>query len=940
MVISPRRCLIGSFLLLCGAYFLSLATVQADAPPRPAPGGPGDSERDSPSAVLATPTAGIYGDLRQWHRVTVAFEGPQSDEKADPNPFLDYRLDVTFHHAESGRNFEIPGYFAADGSAGETGATSGSIWRVHFTPPVTGRWTYETRFVSGPDVAVTPDTDAGHRASLDGNANGVVRGDFLIEATDKLPPDNRGRGRLNYVGDRYLQWEGSGEYFLKQGADSPENLLAYADFDGDFTSDGEKDEFIKTWEPHVRDWQTGDPTWRSGLGKGLIGAINYLASEGLNSISFLTMNINGDDRNVFPYLAIDQRERFDVSRLDQWEIVFTHADTCGLHLHFKTQETENELLLDGGAVGRERKLYYRELIARFGHHLALNWNLGEENDKQTDAQRIAMAAYFHAMDPYRHPIVVHTFPGAKTKIYEPLLGKKSALTGVSLQTDRADFREVFGQVSHWIAESTAVDRPWVVAVDEPGDASLALVPDSMDATHNNARTFALWGTLMAGGAGNEWYFGYKNAHSDLTLEDFRSRDLWWDQCRHALEFFTGQAVPFWSMKNANALIGNEDDSVEAGFCLATNEDGPVVIYLPSGGTVDLDLSKRAGNFSVRWFDPRNGGAPQTGSVSELKGGATSSIGLPPSDAGLDWVALIAPTKRLLFIRGAERSGGHLEARDDEARTEQLADIYNSSTRKGNHGWASLRELLERDGYQVEQIEEPLEADAPSTGQTSGAGIDLATLKLDRYAVIVFGSNNAKYDAASVDALEDYVRRGGGALFISDTNFGSDWGDAPDSDQQFLDRFGLEMNQDRGTTVLSRSTGQFVLAGHPIFQGVEAFDGEGVSPGHLPAIDPPPGVTRTRLAAMSGDTRNNDGAIGKNARGGTGRPSTEQDGSLISATLGDGRVLIHFDRNTFFNENGAGTDLFHHDNARYATNLFRWLSSPTVPVPPTPPPARE
>ena len=50
----------------------------------------------------------------------------------------------------------------------------------------------------------------------------------------------------------------------------------------------------------------------------------------------------------------------------------------GLFLHFKTQETENQGLLDGGEVGPQRKLYYRELIARFGHHLALNWNMGEE----------------------------------------------------------------------------------------------------------------------------------------------------------------------------------------------------------------------------------------------------------------------------------------------------------------------------------------------------------------------------------------------------------------------------------------------------------------------------------------------------------------------------------------------------------------------------------
>ena len=45
---------------------------------------------------------------------------------------------------------------------------------------------------------------------------------------------------------------------------------------------------------------------------------------------------------------------------------------------------------------------------------------------------------------------------------------------------------------------------------------------------------------------------------------------------------------------------------------------------------------------------------------------------------------------ILFIRGAERSGGFLEATNDTQRTEQLADINNASTAAGNHGWANAR----------------------------------------------------------------------------------------------------------------------------------------------------------------------------------------------------------------------------------------------------------
>ena len=50
-------------------------------------------------------------------------------------------------------------------------------------------------------------------------------------------------------------------------------------------------------------------------------------------------------------------------------------------------ETGNENLHDDGELGRERMLFYREMIARFGHHLAVFWNIGEENDYGASRQR-------------------------------------------------------------------------------------------------------------------------------------------------------------------------------------------------------------------------------------------------------------------------------------------------------------------------------------------------------------------------------------------------------------------------------------------------------------------------------------------------------------------------------------------------------------------------
>ncbi len=45
----------------------------------------------------------VSGELKRWHRVTIDFAGPETSERAEPNPFRDFRLDVTFTHEASAR---------------------------------------------------------------------------------------------------------------------------------------------------------------------------------------------------------------------------------------------------------------------------------------------------------------------------------------------------------------------------------------------------------------------------------------------------------------------------------------------------------------------------------------------------------------------------------------------------------------------------------------------------------------------------------------------------------------------------------------------------------------------------------------------------------------------------------------------------------------------
>lgn len=602
------------------------------------PIGKGDKLLKSLNDGNENTTVKIDGELKKWHKVTLTFDGPLTSETKKNNPFMNFRFNTTFTHTKTGKKYLIPGYFAADGYAGESSATDGNKWRVHFAPDEIGEWTYSVDFRKGNWVAVSDKINSGLSAGyMDG-----ATGKFTIENTDKKGKDFRAKGRLQYVGERYLKFAETGEYFLKQGPDAPENFLSYIDFDGTFHNDGHKDNLVKTWEAHEKDWKEGDLTWKNGKGKAIVGALNYLASKDLNSVSFLTNNIAGDDQNVFPYIDYDTYDRIDVSKMDQWESLFAYAQKLGLFLHFKTLEVENQGLLDNGGVGANSKLYYRELMARFGHHLALNWNLCEENGEwikdhptppQSTEERLAMTHYFKNHDPYHHHLVIHN--GIK---YDDLLGPDSGLTGPSIQTHKADFSTIHKEVLHLLKISKEAGFQWAAAVDEPGDAQHSLLPDDENPGHDVARRNALWGTFMAGGWGNEWYFGYKHANSDLTCQDYRSRDLFWNQTVHAINFFKDNNVPFWEMENNNSLVGNSENKNTV-YCLAKEND-TYVVYLNSKLTSTLDLTNATGEYKVLWYNPKQGGTLKKSKVKKVKGGTVVELGKSPDKKQLDWVILV------------------------------------------------------------------------------------------------------------------------------------------------------------------------------------------------------------------------------------------------------------------------------------------------------------
>lgn len=583
----------------------------------------------------------VEGDLLQWHKVTLVVNGPAVAEWGKENPFLDYRLEAVFTNGD--KSYTVPGFFAADGNASETSADEGNTWKIRFRPDTTGIWNYKISFRKGKDIVVKDGETNGDPVSADG-----LEGSFEISPSDKTGNDLRARGRIVNGGKGYYTYQSSDKLWIKNGADSPENFLAYSDFDQTYrfslkteVREGEADpkKDLHKYEPHIPDWKAGDPSWQNGKGKGMIGALNYLSSVGVNSVYMLTLNILGDGKDVWPYTDHNERYRFDCSKLDQWEIVFDHMDELGMMMHFVLQETENECLLDGGNTDVQRKLYLRELVARFSHHLAVTWNIGEENGPaewtpvgQTDDQRKAMMSYLKQVNPYPNIVVLHTHADNKHQdmYLNPLLGFRN-LDGASLQIGLPE--KVNSRISKWVSESGNAGKRWLVDLDEIGPSWIGVVPDQNDPGHDTLRYNCLWGTLLGGGAGTEWYFGYRFPHNDLNCEDFRSRENWWKQTAIATGFML--RYPLEEMSVNNTLV-----NTRGAFCL--EKPGEIfLVYLPAGTRNAQIKLQPDSKYSVKWFNPLAGGELSDGDVKEINGPGFQNLGNPPGDNGKDWVVVIS-----------------------------------------------------------------------------------------------------------------------------------------------------------------------------------------------------------------------------------------------------------------------------------------------------------
>ncbi|MBP6385644.1 MAG: DUF5060 domain-containing protein, partial [Pseudarcicella sp.] len=560
-------------------------------------------KKDTILPVSAAAT--LVGELKKWHNIKLVFDGPTTSEDAPVSPFLNYRMDVTFVHQSGSPTIKVPGYFAADGNAKNTSAKAGNKWVVHFRPSKIGKWNYTASLQKGTNLAIYPDSIGIKVGSFDGQ-----KGEILVQENDKTGNDLRAKGKLLKSTKNFLQFAESKAYFMKFGPDSPENLLNYIDFDFDDVLDNCATKcYQHLWSGHADDYKTGNPTWQTNKGKNLIGAINYLAdSAKVNSFSMSLQG--GDDLNVFPWTKKNEYAKFDISKLDQWETVFEHAEQKGLVLHLKLAEAENFKKLNNIFL----KLFYREMVARFGHHLGLELNISEEfagvqgtgfgTYKDAAIVAIERANYLKKIDGYKTPIALHTGPNTGKLIYDEIINlDPNAIDIASLQDAEANNWDASyldaKNISRKVKQKNA---NWAIYSDEqnPGSKgvfySSVLNSNHVDSVSNFTRN-VLWGNLIGGGAGTMWYGGSVGDFQTENYRRYKSLHHWSKTA--VVDIFQKLQLPFWEMSPKDSLA----TPVSKHQALAY-KDSLYVVYTKDAKDLNIQFNLDSTvSYSLRWFSP-------------------------------------------------------------------------------------------------------------------------------------------------------------------------------------------------------------------------------------------------------------------------------------------------------------------------------------------------
>ena len=571
---------------------------------------------------------GLPRTFARWQTIELSFQGPSSRGMGSPNPFA-APLDVDFT-SPGGKLFRVPAFYDGDGRGG----LDGNVWRVRFSADRNGEWTWATRSAE---------------PLLDGK-----RGKLRVVDPGPETSGFQRAGRLEYVGARYLKFREAG-YWLKFGADDPENLLGAA---------------------------FGKEDWAAKKKQ-----IDYLASLGINSVYVMTHNVDGDGNDVWPWVggvpeeAKRNTDRFDVAKLARWRGLFEHIQSKGIAIQIVLED-------DSAWTGYDHARYYREMIARFGDLSAVYFNFCEEyNERYSFQEALGHLERLAALDPYQHPLAVHNVSQPVVEyVASPLL------TVTSIQTQETPPAALNALAVAWLESCLLYNqRPLAVSFDEARPAA----------------SRKSWWSVYLGGAIWETYLP--------VAESYSVHDTVWRELARTRRFM--EAIPAARMIPANGIVRRGTAFVlaegSAIYALYLPEGGAIEVELPASNEYRLEWFDPAAGGVADWIPggqvrggvrtlsaPRDGDwaarLTRTGGMEEpapvaISGSVRARSGHPlpfrlasffAGEAGADYRIVKAPSHGSLSGAGAARiysPAADYRGRDTlEWRLETNAGVSNTA----------------------------------------------------------------------------------------------------------------------------------------------------------------------------------------------------------------------------------------------------------------------
>jgi hypothetical protein len=256
--------------------------------------------------------------------------------------------------------------------------------------------------------------------------------------------------------------------------------------------------------------------------------------------------------------------------------------------------------------------YVRYMIARYAAYDVV-WVVSGEYDHPAAGPPPPSDYTYHGnviyqRDPYRRPISIHPMVSSNE------FGNDAWLTYVMLQSNHISFD--YDEVHAAIINNRAYNKPVVDGEPEYLRQDTGITIDGWRKT--------AWSTVLAGGYFDTGYqhifwdpdnhYGY--THSGWNLH-YPANMQGMAQMKYLYDFF--QKVEFWNMSLSDNLVTSG-----TAYCLA-NIGQEYVIYLPDGGSVNVDLSDATGTLDVEWYNPKDGTYYDDGTVT---GGGRESF-TPP-----------------------------------------------------------------------------------------------------------------------------------------------------------------------------------------------------------------------------------------------------------------------------------------------------------------------